>query len=1492
MEVRKSSAWTKSLNTMIHTVVIFTIFLAITVIYGFLPAVAFAFCLDINDEPMETKVQSAPPNIMFVLDNSGSMDWEFMTQENDGLYGGKYYLYPDSSYIDGNDRAYGSGHELTSSKRQQWRSQWQGYNRIYYTPDTTFSPWPEMPEADLKTPWSNPYNCSSGDSRFNLNDTYYTVEGGSGIEVIVDNTDPGFLLNNAAAWTSMTNSYPHYGADYYFTNNNNDAMDDWVRWTPVLPEPGTYTVSVWWTSNNSRDTTVTYTISHNGGFSTSGGNNQQLDAGQWNSIGDYQFSGDGTEYVQLDPDMAGDSHYSADAVRFSIPTDIITVSNAHYFMIDDLDNDGEWDSGEAVYLINFMDTDSDGQLDSRDYYLFDDKDGDNSVDNGELILKTIGDVPDSVRASVFDEDGNFVRFKTDLEDLQNFANWFSYYRKRELTVKAAVAGSIYNLEWVYAGYYSINSGLRQPVLPIEVETDSIIIDNKDSRYEETGGGWRESSASDEYAGSSRYTNDSGDYATWSPDIPSAGQYKVYAWWDYWNTRDTNAKYTIHDTAGDHVIRKNQQENASTWVELGTFDFAAGTGGYVRVTRDGSSTQSSTSSDAVKFEPVVGGVEVDSTNTLLDLLYEMDSSGNTPLRTAVNNVGHYFDQDDGNDGNLGVSPYADADDGGSCQQSFTIVMTDGFWNGSSPGVGNQDANTANNFDGSPYADSYSDTLADVAMKYYKEDLSDTLSNVVSTNSCDQANHQHMVTYGVSFGVTGTLNPDDYHACLLEGAMPTWPDPTAGDQEKIDDLWHAAVNGRGLFFSASDPQELVDSLVDMMSNIASRISSGASVSVNGEELNSGTVLFQANYVSGSWIGDVTAYPVDPDSGEILKDASNIKWKASDELQKKSPDDRHIITFSPDPDGNPATLDGVGIPFKYASLTSAQQLELNSDSRIVDYIRGEEVDGFRTRSRKLGDIVHSAPLLVGETIYAGGNDGMLHAFNANSGEERFAYIPDLVMDGFHNGAAPDKSFYKAGYEHRFFVDLSPAFQKNVLLDRNGDGVDDKTILLVGGLGKGGKGYYCLDITDADTIGDSTAESSLTGMALWEYPIATDDDMGYTYSSPVIVRVNADLNGDSLSNDWGVIFGNGYDSVNGHGVLYILDVRGNLIKKIDTQAGSCNGLSSPAAIDVNNDLSADYVYAGDLKGNLWKFDLTASDKDNWTVAFNDGNPVTSSPMPLFSAPGQPITSKPDVTFHCAMGEEPDCDEDGLGDISGYMIIFGTGKYLDETDRTNTDTQSIFGIWDFGDDDDDSEYLGTFSRTGAKQLSNMADTVTLLHQTEVNNQILGGNYLRTLSAETPDWTSECDVTTGQKPNPIRNAGWYFDLPIAGERIIKNVFIREGRIIYLTFTPNTSPCSGGGDSIIHEADVCDGGRLDEQAFDINNDKKIDDNDLVDIGLKDPDGNPILVPPTGIGRPGLLHFPIILRLPDREMKVFSSSAGTTETLFETLEKRGIYYWIER
>lgn len=860
---------------------------------------------------------------------------------------------------------------------------------------------------------------------------------------------------------------------------------------------------------------------------------------------------------------------------------------------------------------------------------------------------------------------------------------------------------------------------------------------------------------------------------------------------------------------------------------------------------------------------------DATATLLEKLYPYQSAGGTPLKTGLKTIGNYFKENTGTlDTQTGPKPYGTAADGATCQQSFTIILTDGFYDDLSTTLdGNTDGDN-----GAPYADTHADTLADIAMYYYENDLNALLANQVPKNKYDWATHQHMTTYAVAFGVSGILNPADYDADFKHkttGNLIQWTVPSAAYKpEAVDDLWHATVNGRGKFFNASNPVALTSALNELMNAIAEiLIGSSSSVTVNGDYLygkvGSNTFIYQGLYSNkdGEWTGDVKAYPVDAVTGDVLTHAP--KWSAAQQLETKAWDQRLIATF----DGT------VGVPFVVGSLSVPQKTALGSGlGNKVKYLRGETVNGYRSRTQKLGDIVNSAPVFLDDVIYAGGNDGMLHAFDATTGMEIFAYVPNLVFGNL-------KLLTEPTYTHRFYVDLPPTVKK-------GTGILGGTSiksLLVGGLRKGGKGYFALDITDAKNI---NSEAILASRVLWEFPKTDDPDMGYSFSKPVIVRSN------STAHPWVVIFGNGYNSDNGKSALYIIDAQtGDLIKRIDAGTGPDNGLSTPIAVDPTYDEKVDFVYAGDLKGNLWKFDLSRNDIANWKVAFMPGG--VAQPLLQAKGPGgtmQPITTRPDVMYH--------------PEKHGFIVCFGTGKYLGDSDYSETAVQSVYGIWDYGDTvydlhtknwspDDDTEFLGVFDRSSSKKLSNQPNAVSLLQQTQqvytVTTGTLAQKY-RILSNSKPTWLTRDDSDSGQKPNPSdadsNHAGYYFDLD-TGERVISDVIIRNKLLLATGFTPNNDRCGPGGNSMFMEINAFTGGTAAKSLFDINNDQKIDAKDLVNV-------NGTLVAPSGMEFFGNIQPPAILGLPGTESyekKYLSSSSGKIELLHETGLKLGVAYWME-
>jgi type IV pilus assembly protein PilY1 len=1279
-------------------------------------------CIDISDTPLDARFRSAPANIMFVLDDSGSMDWEIMTDASDGLFEGHRYIFDNPG-----DNVYSDSYILSGDGRKKWKSQWSGYNKMYYNPQTVYEPWPNKNPADLSNPRSHPHHATP---TLDLSATFDSYSF-SASEVIADNMDSS-VFSSSGPWDTYIHEEaypdsPQPDAGIYIAAVQADASFS-AEWAPSMPG-GHYDVYARWVANEWRSSDVIYTIHHAGG-SKDVNKDQKINGGVWVLLGDFYFETDAAKvtidaYV-ADPDK---DRVCADAIKF-VPRNTLSfdIPNAHYYV---------WSpSQNKPYLVAV-----DGG--SIDYYAFTDLDGDDAVDSGELA-------PISVPPA------DIATGRTYAEERQNFANWYSFYRRRELTATAAVAGVINEAGGIQIGVYGINEVIVQPVHKIHV--------------------------------------------------------------------------------------------------------------------DG----------------------VDETDDLLNHLYDLTLvAQGTPLRRGVQNIGKYFDQTDSDTGGIGNSPYATAADGGECQQSFAIVMTDGYYNGSTE-PWNPEANVDGD-NGAPYTDSYTNTLADVVMYYYENDLAD-LADSLPTNERDDATHQHMVTYTIGFGVTGTLNPLDYD--FENGIYPTWPNPDDGNQQKIDDLWHASVNGHGRYLTANNAVELINDLLLILKDIEIFSGSASSVSVNGDELymkiNDDVMLFQSKYYSEGWHGDVLAYHVDPVTGELIEPAL---WSAAHNLSYQTANNRKIATY-----------DGIsgGTPFRYDRLTDIQrdQLDINwrSDStlarNIVDYLRGDgtnEVDNggaFRNRtwtivdpghphngdtitSSKLGDIVHSSPVYNNGVLFSGGNDGMLHAFDVESGEEIFTYVPNLLYASLNALVDPN-------YSHKFYVDLTPTVE-------NVD-VGGITRMLVGGFGKGSIGYYALNVSDLSPADGQVPanEDQVAAMVMWEYPnlstpAAEIADLGYSFSRATIVQTN-----DS-SYPWVVIFGNGYNSPNGHAVLFIVNpLTGELIKRLDTQAGGCNGLSTPIATDVDYDNKVDFVYAGDLNGHMWKFDLSGSDYNDWEISYQD----SGTPKALFkTATNQPITTRPDVMFHC--------------DKPGYMVLFGTGRYLGDVDLSDTSQQAIYGIWDYGDAEDYSESVGAFDGGNLTDTTLSSPPVSVLAQTVVDQQTLSGFDLRTVSDNAADWTvtsldgsgtscgdyggmSSCDPNgTGTYADPLRNVGWYLNLDGSGERVVSDVLVRDGTLIAISYVPSGSMCGTGGTSWAWAFNACAGARLTQPLFDINGDGVIDDQDMVNVGTET---DPIMVPPTGLEYDGRLQPPAIIILDEnREMLYMSSSKGVIVTQLKKAAKLGLIYW---
>lgn len=654
------------------------------------------------------------------------------------------------------------------------------------------------------------------------------------------------------------------------------------------------------------------------------------------------------------------------------------------------------------------------------------------------------------------------------------------------------------------------------------------------------------------------------------------------------------------------------------------------------------------------------------NFFQELLSLPISAQGTPLREALQWSGNNF-----------RSNYWK--DSVSCRRSFTILTTDGYWSsGSISNISNEDGTM-----GRPYADSYSDTLADVAMYYWKTDLSALANNIPPTRKNSQT-QQHMTTFSLSMGLRGSLDPKvDLPA--LEAGTKSWPNPTDDDKYKIDDLWHAAVNSRGSFVAAANPDEFRQGLADALSEISSEVPltpPAASFNTDGE-----TISVEAGYSPDDYSGKLFGKKKATNTNKF---SVNL-WAAHDLLQSDS--GRQIII------GDPST--NYALAFTSTALQSAGLLTqrfgstTSSATNLVNYLRGNASNEgalYRKRTKtKLGSLMHSTAVEVGppdglrnpggkllyneagystfyttykdrtRLIYVGANDGMVHAFNATTGREVFAFIPGYFIQG--SGLSSLKDMSDTSYVHKFYVD--GALSNGAAKLQSGQW----RTLLAGGLRAGGKGMFLLDITDPALLTEGNANS----IVHWEFSNREDADVGLTFGKPKIAKMN--------DGTWKVLMPNGYDSANNNGALFFLPVEkvrptewstsGRYKKMVLTAA---KGLSDIATYDVDNNGTVDLIYAGDLLGNLWKFDVSASNPAAWTstkmftAVGPDGKvqPITFAPV---------ISPNPLITDKTATVAKPNI----------LVSVLGS-KYIETCDLSNpmncsgeSTQRSVYSMWDVG---------------------------------------------------------------------------------------------------------------------------------------------------------------------------------------------------------------------
>jgi type IV pilus assembly protein PilY1 len=626
--------------------------------------------------------------------------------------------------------------------------------------------------------------------------------------------------------------------------------------------------------------------------------------------------------------------------------------------------------------------------------------------------------------------------------------------------------------------------------------------------------------------------------------------------------------------------------------------------------------------------------------------------------------------------------------------------------------------------------------------------------------------------------GFVVPEDYDPATPAAWQTNWWNGTG-------ETLTSSTTGAGAFYASEtmgrpdnfyvgdQADKMVESLTRAFAKIASeRAGSGSSLAANSTRLDTNTRVYQAQFRNGSWFGQINAYSINTD-GSL---SASPVWRAGSDssLAPANWASRNIFTF------NPST--STYATFRNTNLSTAQKAQLTftgigslTSADVVDYLRGnqakeESFAGGTLRTRTppeaswsvlLGDIVNSTPIYVGapnsqlystapaftgksvyETfataqagrtpaLWVGSNDGMMHAFNANTGAEIYAYVPSVaIMNALGQYANPD-------YVHKYFVDGEVAIADIY------NGSAWRTVM-VGTLGRGGPGLFALDITNP-----------ASPTFLWEKTGAQIPVLGRNIGRPVIAQV--------ADGDWRVILGNGVDSTAGNSHLITVGVTSGTVTTIDSgYTGGSNGMTSVLARDTNGDGFADTAYAGDLKGNLWKFTaISGSGSASKLYSARDPSNVA-----------QPITAAPLV------GRDPS--------TGAVWVFFGTGKYLGTGDVSDTQVQTWYAIKDNGT-------TGVVGRS------------TLVARVATAGVTLGDFPTRI-------------ITTGTAAEVAGMQGWYLDLPISKERMVAPNRFQGGALIGTSRIPDSSDvCAPGGSGYIMAVNPFTGGRLEQTFFDTNRD---------------------------------------------------------------------------
>lgn len=630
------------------------------------------------------------------------------------------------------------------------------------------------------------------------------------------------------------------------------------------------------------------------------------------------------------------------------------------------------------------------------------------------------------------------------------------------------------------------------------------------------------------------------------------------------------------------------------------------------------------------------------------------------------------------------------------------------------VGNTSYSYAGTTASRPYYGAEVKSMADLAFSYWVRDLQPSIGDNVPPNMPIDTNNptndfwdlrnnpatwQHLSSFIITFGMRSYFNPGDWENSGTTGGLlgkvmrgeAEWPNAKAAGlttlakaQALLADQWHAAINSRGDFYSAESPDEVLASLESIKRRIAQAEGGASAVASSSLTSQADTYLFSTSFSSRNWPGTLRAFKLDATGTPTLL------WNTDQTLALPRPGGIAPKVYIKSAVANAAsllampadnTLDGTplsaaqraSLADQASALGTALAAPTLSGADLLKWLLGDtSISKLRPRTQFLGDLVNAQPAFEGgrdygyvsvawgadstdiaakyaeyqsskflngsiknPTVYVGSNDGMIHALDAATGAHRWAYLPTPFIDQIGKRANPNA-------RHVWGMD-GPIVTHDVW-DSNSPNQNKWKTILVATAGVGAKGLVALDVSS------DPAKPTL----LWEWFPSSDADMGYVTGEPVIAR--------AMSGQWVVVLGNGYNSTNNSAALLVLDaLNGAVIRRITTTSTTAvttpNGLSAPALLYLPGK-RLKFGYAGDLQGNVWRFDLGHTDPAQWGVS------MTGKPLATLTRAGnpQPITAK----IRIASDRQ-----------QGRMLLFGTGRLLDVNDPAVNRVQSLYGIWD-----------------------------------------------------------------------------------------------------------------------------------------------------------------------------------------------------------------------